>query len=322
MILRGIAILLFLLNITTSYGQSHVTKAFAVLDTGFMEIGDQITLHLGVDHSDKERVLNITPEVPLDTTIFEILNRGKWEAGGHGRLPGMHRDITFTAWDTGIFRIPVVTFIVQFADSRKGTFQSQPLLLTVNNPKNVDEMEDIAPIKGIIPEKRAWEDIMPWVIGTVVILGLGFVMWSFYKKMTAQPVAPVVQKIIYPPYVIAERLLNELKAKKLWQKGEIKDYYSELSHILRGYLEEQFKIPALESTTDELVYTLNNNSFQDDVIDKMEGLLQTADLVKFAKLTPPDSVHDTFWLDALQVVQKTKPQLIEATVNQEVANKN
>ncbi len=322
MILRGLAILLFLLNITTSYGQSHVTQAFAVLDTGFMEIGDQITLHLGIDHSDKERVLNISPEMPLDTTIFEIRKSGKWEAGGHGRLPGMHRDITFTAWDTGIFRIPFVTFIVQFADGRKGTFQSPPLLLTVNNPKNVDEMEDIAPIKGIITEKLAWEDIMPWVIGAVVILGLGFVMWSLYKKMTAKPVAPIVQKIIYPSYVVAERLLNELKAKQLWQKGEIKAYYSELSHILRGYLEEQFKMPALESTTDELISTLNNNSFQDDVIDKMEGLLQTADLVKFAKVIPPDNVHDTLWFDALNVVHQTKPQPIAELDNQEVANKN
>lgn len=152
---------------------------------------------------------------------------------------------------------------------------------------------------------------MPWVIGVVVILGLGFVMWSLYKKMTSKPTPPVVQTIIYPPYVVAERLLNELKAKQLWQRGQYKEYYSELTHILRGYIEEQFNIPALENTTDELVVLLEQKPFNSDVIHKIKGLLQTADLVKFAKMVPPETLHEPLWISATDIVNQTKPKPIE-----------
>lgn len=302
-----------------AFGQSPVAPAFAFLDSNVLRIGDQTTLHIGIDYGEKDRVINISPEMPLDTTVFEILKKTGWEAGGRGRDWGIHRDIVFTAWDTGLYKIPALVFTVQHSNGEVSTFETRPLMLTVENPKGVDAMTAPVSIKEIIQEDRNFEDFLPFVVGLVGLVALVFLIWAYNKKRKAKQVAPVIQHVIHPPHIVAERLLKELQIKQLWQKGEIKEYYSELSYILRGYLETAFLIPALESTTDELIDALQTSKHpafkeQDDIIEKIQDLLQTADLVKFAKVIPPDSVHDNFWADAFDMVEKTKPKPIEIVV--------
>ena len=307
--------------------QNAVAPAFAFLDSNVLRIGDQTTLHLGVDYYDKDRVINITPDMPLDTAVFEIIKKTKWEAGGRGRDWGIHRDIVFTAWDTGLYKIPSMIFTVQHPNGDVSNFETRPLMVTVENPKDVDKMSAPVSIKEIIQEDRTLEDFLPFIVGLVGLAALGFLIWAYRKKRKEKQVAPIIQQIVHPPHIIAERQLKELKIKQLWEKGEIKEYYSELSHILRGYIETAFQIPALESTTDELIDALQsskNTTFQeqDEVIEQLQDLLQTADLVKFAKVIPPDSVHDNFWADAVNIVEKTKPKPIQVIENQIIANES
>jgi hypothetical protein len=311
----------FFFTVQWALAQSPVAPAFAFLDSNVLRIGDQTTLHLGIDFNEKDRIIHISPDLPLDTTVFEIIKKTAWDKGGRGRDYGIHRDIIFTAWDTGLYKIPTMVFTVQNASGDINTYETRPLMVTVENPKDVDKMTAPMPIKEIIQEERTFEDYLPLVVGLVGLVALGFLIWAFNKKRKEKRIAPVIRQIIHPPHIITERLLKELKIKQLWQKGDIKEYYSELSHILRGYIETAFQIPALESTTDELMEALqisDNQVFhgQADVIEKIQDLLQTADLVKFAKVIPPETVHDNFWLDAFDIVEKTKPKLIELVENQ------
>ena len=70
-------------------------------------------------------------------------------------------------------------------------------------------------------------------------------------------------------------------------------------------------MPALETTTDELIGMMKKRDFTAAVIHKSEDLLQTADLVKFAKVEPSMSMHDNFLIDAENIVEITKPKPIE-----------
>lgn len=315
-ILRSLFLTLIIISTHFSFAQQSELRAFAAMDSNVMLIGDRVTLHVGVDHNEKDEVLRITPDMPLALdSNFEIIGAGKWS---RGRI-GSYRDIVFTAWDTGLFRIPPVEFVVRHSNGDQELVRSRPLLVTVENPKGVDNMAAPAPMKEIIQEEMTFEDVLPWLIGVLAFVGVGLGLWFLYKKYKEKPVLPIVQKVVHPPHIIAERLLKELKIKQLWEKGQIKEYYSELSHILRGYLEEAYKIPALESTTDELMTLLNSNkmtAFQslnksDFLLEKVQDLLQTADLAKFAKVIPPDTVHDKFWSDACDIVEKTKPKPVE-----------
>jgi hypothetical protein len=95
---------------------------------------------------------------------------------------------------------------------------------------------------------------------------------------------------VIPPYVLALRALDEIREEKPWQHGKTKEYYTRLTGALRGYLEGELEIPALEQTSHEILRDL---SCHDDVPardrEELERLLETADLVKFAKAAPlPD----------------------------------
>ena len=96
------------------------------------------------------------------------------------------------------------------------------------------------------------------------------------------------------PIEKATSLLNTLEKKELWQKGEVKAYYSELTDITRNYIEEAIEIPAMESTTSELIVGLRNASqkkkmaVSQETLENLERVLKQADLVKFAKSKPLD----------------------------------
>jgi hypothetical protein len=289
--------------------------AATTLDSTEMLIGDRMTAHFKMVLNDKDRVVSITPSEPFDSLAnFEVLNKGEWK---NGRV-NYYRDIAFTVWDTGLYKIPQLTFTVQFSNGEVQTFQSNPVLLTVKNPKDWDKAMELEPIKDI--QKEEWtftEDVLPilMIVGAVILLAV--VGWFLYKKLKNNPDKQAIQRlIIQPPHIVAVEKLAVLKNKNLWQNGETKEYYSELSYILREYLEKQFNIPALESTTDELMSILSKRQLSDNLLENMQDLLQTSDLVKFAKVTPPDNVHDKFWYYASEVVEVTKPKPIEVNENQ------
>ena len=97
---------------------------------------------------------------------------------------------------------------------------------------------------------------------------------------------------VLPPYEEAIYKLNELDEKLLWQNNKVKEYYSELTEIIRGFIERELKVPALENTTDEILEALK--AFEDagtieitkDTLKTLQDLLHEADLVKFAKSKP------------------------------------
>ncbi|MDZ7877479.1 MAG: hypothetical protein U5L45_07410 [Saprospiraceae bacterium] len=311
-ILTGGIFFFFLLIQTSVSAQETPSRAFATLDSNVVTIGDKVVLHVGVEHDVSARIISTTPDMPVDTSIFDALNLGQW-GDEKMRLPTYGRTIVFQAFDTGLFRIPSVVFTLAAANGIVTTVQSPTMLLTVNNPNGVDALVAPVDIKPIVATEWTFEeDMLPflkeYVPYFILVLALGFLAWRYwaYRKNRENP--PVIAQISQPAYIIAERLLAALRAKQLWQNGKTKEYYSELSHILRGYLDDQFKLPALETTTDELMSILKKRGFDADILEKTQKLLQTADLVKFAKVEPSTHLHDDFLSHAEEIVAITKPK--------------
>ena len=318
-ILRGPIFFFFLLIKTIVSAQETPTHAFATLDSNVVTIGDKVVLHIGVEHDASARVISATPDMPLDTSKFEVINLGQW-GQEKSRLPNYGRTIVFQAFDTGLYRIPSVVFTLAAANGVVTTVQSPTMLLTVNNPNGMDALVSPIDIKPIIATEWTFqEDLLPvlkeYLPYFILIIALLFLAWRFWLQRKKRENPPVIAEISQLPHIIAERLLAELRAKQLWQNGKTKEYYSELSHILRGYLEDQFKMPALETTTDELMTLLKKRDFSADILEQAQDLLQTADLVKFAKVEPSIAIHDDFLINAESIVEMTKPKpvVIEET---------
>jgi hypothetical protein len=148
------------------------------------------------------------------------------------------------------------------------------------------------------------------MVSVLAIVGL---IYYLKKRPKQQPVAPPVKPSL-PGYIIALNKLTELSGKKLWQQGEVKQYYSELSDIIRDYLENRYRVKTQESTTDEIFAALKHKRIVSRNRELLRQILQLADLVKFAKENPLPADNEQSMDNAVDFVSNTK-QDVEPALN-------
>ena len=141
------------------------------------------------------------------------------------------------------------------------------------------------------------------VIGT--LNGLPF-YYYFKRKKEGKALLPRRQKPPRPAHEIALEALQKLAESDLLASGQIKQYYIELSEIIRIYIENRFYIVSLEMTTGQLLGEMELENLDPDYIKNVETFLVKCDLVKFAKYIPGDKEHKATTQLAYDFVEKTK----------------
>jgi hypothetical protein len=174
----------------------------------------------------------------------------------------------------------------------------------------------IAPIKPIIEEPRTLEDLIPYLIPLLILIIIASIIYLIVNR-NKRPKVIVPEKPLLSHELALQKLVA-LQQQKLWQKGEVKQYQTELTFIIREYLENRFKIPALESTTDEIVQNLRKTEMEERWRDRLQELFVNADLVKFAKAQPPMTIHEQGMQEAIAFVESTK--LIPVATTETVEN--
>ncbi len=171
---------------------------------------------------------------------------------------------------------------------------------------------EIKDLKPIIEEPLKFQDFLPYLIAILVLVALISAIFYFLNKRK-QPEPPPKPEVWIPAHNTALADLTTLKNKQLWQNGAVKEYQTELTDIIRKYLENRFEINAMEMTSDDIVYHLKKKtSVAATQQGKLKDILQIADLVKFAKANPPVNINEQFWNDAENFVQATKTDEIPA----------
>jgi len=193
------------------------------------------------------------------------------------------------------------------------TVMTNPVSFTVHSMK-LNVKEEIKDVKEPITIPLDWKIIALWVLIGLAVLSIIYFLYKKYwkKKETAER-----KIIVLPPHVNALNSLKELEEKKLWQNGEIKQYHSEITGIIRKYFEERFNLPALELTTSEAMLHLRSTGGAEQIINITYDFLSNADLVKFAKYTPMNSVNEEMMKQAYEIVNKTIPVKETAAVEAE-----
>jgi len=186
--------------------------------------------------------------------------------------------------------------------------KGDPIGLMVMDPSLGVPQDSLAlmPIKDIIQEGESWEDYKIWIYILGLILLAPFLIKLLWgrKKETEEEI--VEQEIFIPAHEKALSALQALKQKELWQSGNVKGYQSELTVIIRRYLEDRFDVNALEMTSDEINRALRQKDFDTKHSSTLQRILTIADLVKFAKATPPVDINAQFMEEAEQFVNSTK----------------
>ena len=234
-----------------------------------------------------------------------------------------------TQFDSGRYTIPQLPLMI----NKKG-FMSDSISIEISNVEVDTLKQKMFEIKDI--DKSEQESSIWWKFLLVVLIIAAIVaaVWYFLKnkKHTFE------EEIIYKtPIEKATTLLAQLEKKELWQKGQIKSYYSELTDIARIYIEEAIKIPAMESTTSELIAGLQSATLRKHInispetVQNLESVLMQADLVKFAKSKPLDyeiaedrkKISSTIvTLDKSIPEEIEEEELVEIDNSAEIAEKN
>jgi hypothetical protein len=124
-----------------------------------------------------------------------------------------------------------------------------------------------------------------------------------------------------PPHVQALEELEALKKKKLWQSGKVKEYHTAITDVVRWYIEERYRVPALEMTTEEIMQGLKGTDAGSEPREKLYQALLLADLVKFAKEQPLPVDNDESMEHCIYFVNETKPQPVTKEISRESGDK-
>lgn len=263
----------------------------AELDSAYVETGNACVIHLLAPKS-------ASPYFKLDLSAWDSVLHQNQILGIQGPVLLEKREsyelqvkLLFFEEDTVI--IPPVRLL--YEDGNQGV--SNALKLIVKATPSPDDLNDMRDIDGLRREPILLSDLWPWIagIGGSILLVLGLFYWYARRNKHQFAQHRSVEK---SPGELALKRLQSLKQKQLWEKGALKNYYDELSFILRAYVEGQYAIPALEMTTGEWLSLLGNvRDVDENALQRLKTFMSHADQAKFAKVNPPDWYHNQAWAE-------------------------
>ncbi len=284
-------VLLFVILIA-GLQQTRAQQAEAILDTNAMLVGDQVDFRLNLQIPGDYRF-----EWPQfgDTLTegLEIVKKGSVDTTRTNGQLDISQVLTLTAFDSGYYILPPVTFRYgQTATGINNQIETEPYLLNVFTVE-VDTTQAIKPIKGPISVAYTFAELLPWLLLALLVIGVVLLVIYFNKqRKQKKPFVFIKPKPKLPPHKTALQQLEKLKKEKLWQQGKIKEYHTRLTEIIRIYIEERFKVPAVEMTTWDIMQSVQKPNLSEPDKNALRYLLETADLVKFAKARPLPDEHE------------------------------
>ncbi|MCK9398479.1 MAG: hypothetical protein M0Q51_00605 [Bacteroidales bacterium] len=301
--------MLFMFAGLTFTMQGQYTGANARLEKDNLQIGDQVTLELTVTVPAGSLV---QWPMLLDTLVrnIEILRKSGLDTITSNKEQfTLKQKLIITSFDSGSYIIPPIPFkYTQKGDTVTYYTQTSPVNLDVQTIKT-DPAKDIKPIKPPLAAPVTFRELLPWIGLGVIILALAFLIYFFLKKRKQKvPVFTSRLKTSIPPYEAAMEALESLRLKKLWQAGRVKEYYSEMTDIVREYIELRFPVRALEMTTSEIDAALRQTDVNSSAREKLHQTLVLADLVKFAKEQPLPLENDLSFSQSVDFVRETRPR--------------
>jgi len=262
---------------------SSFSQVTSTIDSTSIRIGEQITYKIEVETDTTATV--VFPEGQTFLPL-EMIESYKIDTTKHDAKYNLIKKYGLTQFDSGAYVIPRQKIIIG-----NKPFFTDSLKVEVKNVAIDTTKQGLYDIKPIIQVEKSVGDWWKYLLLAIVLVALvAFLLyWFIWRK---KPLTEEEEIALLPPYDRAKLALKKLDESGYLKNAEMKEYYSELTFIIRKYLDEKVYDRALESTTDELVNRLNllkeGNQIElsKEDIRNIETILKRADLVKFAKSAP------------------------------------
>jgi len=290
-------------------GPLFAQKASATMDTTSIRIGEQVQLKLNLTLPNQARVqwpsLTDTTFAPVEIVAVSRVDTIETSRSNYLQYKQL---LTVTAFDSGYQTIPPVEFLYTLpGESVPQRISTDSLILYVRSVE-VDTTRAIRDIKPTMEAPLTLAELWPVFTGLAVVgLIAGFIWYYLWRRKMKKPLFPVIRKQQLPAWQQALEQLNQIDSRKLWQNGKYKEYYTEITDVLRTYLEDQFQIPAMEMISSEIIESMEQNTVLNQHKEKAMQVLNLADLVKFAKELPLPTENQLSMENTREFVNGTKP---------------
>lgn len=285
---------IFLLGAALSLWLTGQSQTVGSLDTNNVTIGDQVTL--SISGTDNYR------------TADELAQNGV---------------VVVKQWEDTVNNIQYTT-LTSFDDGEHviKLGENDSLVLAVNDVEGVDTVNvEIKDIADIIKVRYTFWEIFRWVLLGLAVAAVAVGIIYVVRRVKAhKPIIELHPEPVVPPDERALKDLETLRREELWQNGKVKEYYTELTDIVRRYLEEAWQINSTDMTSDETLEAYHTSRAADEGNEaKLRQMLRTADMVKFAKGEPLPNEHTQAMNHAVEFVGALaeKGRLLAAAENQD-----
>jgi hypothetical protein len=215
---------------------------------------------------------------------------------------------TLTSFDSALYYIPPF----EFAGGGDTVFSPNLSLKVLSVPIDTTQGEEMA-IFDIKPIERApfnWElfrKILIWILPVWFVIALIILLIIRYIRKKRNRQEPAKEKIKRSAHEIAIEKLEKIRKEKIWQQGRSKEYFTQITDVLREYIESRFDVPTFEKTSAEIVDLLQftKHDFAEQ-LKSLQKILTLSDLVKFAKFIPDFDEHISALNKAENFVEETK----------------
>jgi hypothetical protein len=260
-------------------GQTQNLKEFSTVDS--LRVGDtfdfSITLEKGREYDDIA-----FPDSSHFSNTFEIRSRKLYKLSEF--KDSVYYELQFFGTvDTLIPKLPV--HLVQQEDTT--TLYTKPIPIRFSSVL-ADNDESLRPLKPIFEFARVW---WPYLLALLILAVAAYYGYQYYLQWKEQQEQEKERPTFDPtpfqnPLKEFRKSIQQLENAELSSQEDYKVFYSDLGDAIRQYYESLYNLPALESTSGELLTMLKNGSVDQDLIDDTRAVLQEADMVKFAKFNP------------------------------------
>lgn len=310
--MKKIKYILFLLTVLSYSLVKSQVEVHAVLDTSKIRIGEQTRLDIYMNYNAKlEKNLSIEWPNFEDTIIkqIEVLSVTKIDTTipdkNNPDIIQQHMQLLITSFDSGYYAIPSFKFIIN--NDTSNTKLTEILMLEVLSVPTDTSITKIKDIKVPFDEPFDWHWYLPYAYWGLAILAALIILILVIKKLTKKDPMEIViddtPKI--PAHVIALETLEKIKEDAIWKDNKTKEYYSSIADTVRLYIEDRFKINALELTSEEIIKVFKSQVVDSESKAKLSQILTLSDFVKFAKQIPIEVEHTLTLNNAFDFVRGT-----------------
>lgn len=280
----------------TLVGKAQVSFT-ANADTNKILIGEQLELVL------EARIPEGTAfDWPLVDSLqgLELIKKSMLDTLTEQGVWRIQQTLILSAYDSGYYAFPQQRMLLG-----SSPYYSEAVPIAAFLPE-VDAEQEMYDIKDVMDVALNWWLIAGLILTIVVLILAGVYGYRYFKKHQT-PAYKAAKKAI-PPHEWALQRLKEIEAEKLWQNDKVKAYYSEVTDVLRQYMERALALNAMESTAAEIRIKLKGITLNDTLKERTNNALYTAEMVKFAKEKPEPEMHKALLQTAIDFVEATKPR--------------